>query len=513
MMPGMRLRLVGLLSVLALGCGDDVSSTSDDGSTSGSTGTEPSTGSVDPTASTSTTDTGSTSTTNTSQSDESSSDGGFDPPEPECGNGFVEADEECDDANDDDADGCTSQCLLQCGLDWTSITLPPTDTSNMDARGVVADGRGGATVAGFLQEITTDQRGNETILDDEGLIIRVSGDGEVAWEARLAQDDADVEVGGIAQDDAGNSYVAASVATNGEDSDIRLYKLGPDGAELWSSTVDSEVDNAEDFAFEVAVDGSGAPVVSGQVRAGDGDDDVWVGGFDADNGDPTWSSTWSGEISGSFSTDDGGPLAIAGDGTVYVFAREYVDFQTNVATLLAFDGMGGDATVVFRTDFGAGGQNQVPADVAVEDDGSVLVTYTRVLASSNEYYLLRLDPSDGSEVWSLEASALAESSTVRDADGFVIVGADPLEGGGVAVAGTLIRSGDDAEWNETWVARFDDADQMDCMFVRESPQLSFTPGSLLGRAVSAGAADRAVVAALQIEDGADALWIGAFRPD
>lgn len=513
MMPGMRLRLVGLLSVLALGCGDDVSSTTDDGSTSGSSGGEPSTGSVDPTPGTSTAGTDASSTTNTTQSDESTSDSGFDPPEPECGNGFVEAEEECDDANDDDADGCTSHCLLQCGLDWTSITLPPTDTSNMDARGVITDGRGGATVAGFLQEITTDQRGNETILDDEGLIIRLSADGDVAWEVRLAEADVDVEVAGIAQDDAGNSYVAASVAVNGEDSDIRLYKLGPDGAELWSTTFDSEVDNAEDFAFGVALDGSGAPVVSGQVRAGDGDDDVWVGGFDADTGDATWSSTWSGEITGSFSTDDGGPLAIAGDGTVYVFAREYVDFQTNVATLLAFDGTGGDATVVFSTNFGAGAQDQVPADVSVEADGSVLVTYTRVLASTNEYYLLRLDPSDGSEQWSLDATMVADASTVDDADGFVIVGAEPLEAGGVAVTGTLVRAGDDAEWNETWVARFDDADALECMFVRESPQLSFVPGSLLGRAVSAGPSGRAVVAGVQLEDGAEALWIGAFRPD
>lgn len=510
MMLGMRPRLVALLSVLALGCGDDVSATGDDSSTSGSSGAEPSTGSVEPPTSSSTT--GSTSTTQTSRSDESSSDGGFDPPEPQCGNGFVEADEECDDANDDNADGCTSQCLLQCGLDWTSISLPPTDTSNMDARGVVADGRGGATVASFLQEITTDQRGNETILDDEGVVTRVSGEGEVVWEVRLAQDDADVEVSGIAQDDAGNSYVAASVAVNGEDSDIRLYKLGPDGTELWSTTFDSAVDNAEDFAFGVVVDGSGAPVVSGQVRAGDGDDDVWVGGFDADNGDPTWSSTWSGQRSGSFSTDDGGPMAIGGDGTVYVFAREYVDFQTNVATLLAFDGMGGDAAIVFSTNFGTGGQNQVPADVAVEDDGSVLVAYTREQASSNEYYLLRLDPSDGSEVWSLDDSMVAAASTVRDAEGFAIVGADPLEGGGVAVMGTLVRSGDDAAWSETWVARFDDANALQCMFVRESPQLSLVRGSLLGRTVSVGAEGRAVVAALQIEDGADALWIGAFRP-
>lgn len=512
MMPGMRSRLVGLLSFLALGCGDDVSSTTDDGSTSGSSSAGPSTDSDGPTSDAGTQSTSSGSTTNTTQAGESSSDGGFEPSDPECGNGFVEPGEECDDANDDDADGCTSQCQLQCGLEWTSVVLPPTDTSNMDARGVIADARGGATLAGFQQEITTDQRGNETILDDEGVIIRFDSDGQTQWEARLAEDDADVEVVGIASDDAGNSYVAASVATNGEDSDIRIYKLGSDGSELWSTTVDSAVDNAEDVAFGVAVDASGAPIVSGQVRAGDGDDDVWLGSFDADTGEPTWSSTWSGEGSGTFSTDDGGPLAIGDDGTVYVFAREYVDFQANVATLLAFDGMGGDATVVYRTDFGVGQQNQIPQDVAVEDDGSVLVTFTRILASSNEFYLLRVDPSDGSEQWSLEATQVAESSTVEDAEGFAIMGADPLEGGGVAVMGTLVRSGDDAEWNETWVARYDDADALVCMFVRESPQLSFIPGSLFGRVVSTGAAGRAVVGALQFEDGAQSLWVGAFRP-
>ena len=510
MMRTMRFGLLALCA-LAIGCGDDGVSSDDGGSTSGSTTDMASTGTAPGSTNTSNGSTSDT-TEGTTAADASSSDGGFEPPVPECGNGFVEADEECDDANDDDDDDCTSTCQLRCGLDWTVVSLPPTDTSDMDAYGVATDDRGGATVAGYLREITTDQRGNETILDHEGVVVRVSPEGASEWEVRLSEPDADVDVRGIAEDGMGNAYVAASVAINGEDSDIRLYKLGTDGTVLWTSDFDSAVDSAEDFAFGVAMGMDGAPVVSGQVRVAAGDDDVWVASFDASTGDILWSQTWSGIPSGTSSNEDGGPVAVGDDGTIYVFAREYVNFQTNVATLLAFDPMGTEATTIFTTDFGAGPQNQVPGDVAVAGDGSVLVMYTRVLAVENDYYVVRLDPSGGSELFSVDAATIAEAAGLDDADSYMIAGADPLEGGGVVVMGTLARSGGGTSWNETWVARYGEDDALDCVFVRESPQLGLVPSTLIGRAVSAAPSGRAVVAGLQIDEASQSLWIGAFRP-
>ena len=118
-----RGQLFAVFGVLLGACGDDEPATSDD-----TTG-----------PSTSTVETGSESddTTESSGADDTSTgaaDGGetaFEPPVPECGNGFVEGDEECDDANDVDDDACSSACLLPCGVDWTAAHLGPTQESDI----------------------------------------------------------------------------------------------------------------------------------------------------------------------------------------------------------------------------------------------------------------------------------------------------------------------------------------------------------------------------------------------
>ena len=72
-----------------------------------------------------------------------SSETGFDPPVPECGNGYVEGDEQCDDGNRVDDDTCNNACLVPCGLDIASVVLPPTDESVIDAAFVAATPDGG----------------------------------------------------------------------------------------------------------------------------------------------------------------------------------------------------------------------------------------------------------------------------------------------------------------------------------------------------------------------------------
>jgi len=504
-MPAMRSTL-GLLLALAVGCGDDGSPGNEEGTTSGTTTQDAGGSTADAASSTGDPDDTSTSTTGAD-----SSSGGFEPPMAECGNGFIEDGEECDDANTEGGDGCSSDCRLRCGLDWTLVSLPPTDTSDINPIDVVVDGRGGAVVAGFLREVTTDQEGNETTLDDEGVIVRASPDGRQLWATRLAERGADVDVAGVAVDAAGNAYVAASVAVVGEQSDIWLYKLDAAGEQVWSSSFDSEVDSAEDLASGVAIGPEGNPVVSGQVRVGPGDDDIWIGSFDEARGGLEWSASWSGEGTEDFSTDDGGPIAISEGGVAYVFAREYVGVQDNIATIVAFDG---DTPVgpVFSTDFGLGPQNQLPRAISVEDSGTLMATYRRVLAAGIEDYVVRIDPADGSELWSLDAQMVAEAADLPGAAEFTIEGADGVSGGAVVV-GMLERTADDASWAETWVARYDAQNALECVFVRESPALTAIPGSLFGRAISAGPSGRAVVGGQQVAEGVQSLWLGAFRPD
>ncbi|MBV1860999.1 MAG: PQQ-binding-like beta-propeller repeat protein [Nannocystaceae bacterium] len=506
----MRARTMGLMIALALGCGDDVTQTGDEGSSSGTSTQQPTSGSGGPSTSGSTTQ-GPTSGSTTTEAD-SSSGTGFEPPDPACGNGFVEDGEECDDANDDNEDGCTAACALRCGLEWSAVVLPPTDTSIIDARDVDANARGGAAVGGFLREITTDQRGNETILDDEGIVVRISPDGETLWTTAIEVAGFDAEVTGVAMDDAGNVYVSVTVGAVDDDGDIRLYKLDPLGAVLWFSEFDSAVDTAEDSSFGVAIGGDGNPVITGQVRVAVGDNDVWVASYDAASGDEIWTSTWSGESNEGFSTDSAGPMSIGVDGTVYLYVGEYVDFQTRLATVLAFDGAGGAATEIFSPEVGIGGGEFVPMDVSAEPGGTLLLTSIRLFPGENTYHLERVDLGSGEVTWAVDGPFFEDALGARGAAGFTLFAADPLDTGGVVVSGLLERSAEDATWVETWVARFDETDAVDCTFVRESPQLSFIPGSLFGRTMSAGGSGQAVVAAQEVEGGLS-IWIGAFRPD
>ncbi len=499
-------RLWGLccLGVAVAGCGDDVSATSEGSSSGSSTGT---------TSASSTSGAQTSADASTAGADESSSDEGFEPPDPACGNGFVEGDEECDDANDLDDDGCTSACQLQCGLEWTLAVLPPTDQSLFDARGVATDARGGAAIVGFLREITTDQRGIETAELDAGLVTVVDAQGQSVWTEELSVQDAQLDVTGVAIDGAGSVYVSATVRPPAGDQDIRVYKLGSDGSALWTFTHDSAIDSAEDISFGIAMGADGNPVVAGQVRVAEGDDDVWVASVDASEGEALWSSTWSGEFSGSFSTDDGGPIAVGPDGTIYVLAGEYVDFQTRLVTLLAFGADGGPVTSTHTPQAEPGQMQFAPLDVSVNEEGAVLLTFERASPTGPESFVTRWDPQSDAEQWRVDAVVFEDATSLSDASDFTIAGADPLPGGGVAILGSLVRSGDGTSWRETWVARLNDADALDCLYVRESPQLSLVPGSLAGRAMSTGPGGRAVVAAQLVDEGTESLWIGAFRPD
>lgn len=461
---------------------------------------------------------GSSATTNAVESSsgeaDSSSDGGFEPTDPECGNGFVEAQEQCDDANDDDEDGCTSACEFQCGLQWASVQLAPTDQSQLDPRAIARGSSGNTAVVGFQREITTDQRGNETAEDDEAIVILFGEDGRIQWSLALSTEGSDVVPTGVAIDDADNIYVSATVAEVGnEDSDIHVFKLEPNReAALWVTMLNPGVDSSADESFDIALAPDGGVIVSGQSRAGDGDDDVYVARLDPDTGDEVWTSTWSGELAGGFSTDNGGPLAVGPAGEVYVFAHEYVNFESRLATLVRFGPDGGEAVSEYTPIVEGGQQNYLPLDVSTNAQGDVLITFVRLLAAGNGYYVARLDGGAEPEAWRIDTTPIVEAIADRGTSDHLFTAADFGADDSVVVSGSLERSAKGAAFVEPWVARLQGDATVRCQYVQPSPQLSLVPGSLAARALAVSEDDSALIAAQQIEDGVQALWVGSFRP-
>ena len=111
-----NLLLTFAISIASGGCSNTVPEevpdepTSSSGSSSGTSTTGVASPDTEDTIADESSASGSASGSSTGEGAESSSSGG--PPDPVCGNGRVEADEQCDDGNDSEFDECTTTCTM-----------------------------------------------------------------------------------------------------------------------------------------------------------------------------------------------------------------------------------------------------------------------------------------------------------------------------------------------------------------------------------------------------------------
>lgn len=494
MLQGMRRAkrvLIPLLAVFA-GCSDpaaNTGSTADatSGSTaiaSGSTGTtdEPTTGST--------------------------GEPGFDPPPPVCGDGYLEADEECDDGNVADGDGCSAGCTILCGLQGQVLALAPSGLSDLWVASVAPAPDGGFVAVAHQREITSDQEGNQNIGLVRTRVIRYGPDLAPIWDRLLAPDDAALAAGAGVVDDLGDVYVAATV--DGPDGDdIHVVKLAGEGGEpVWTVTHDGALDKSDDVATGIALAPDGDVVVSGHAYDVAKDSDVWVRKLHADDGGEAWTTTWTGAGNGEYSIDRAGRVAVAGDGTVYVAAREYVDLNTAEAVLLQFGGGGGPAQQVFSPLSDGSEHEHGPGWVSVDPAGNVLYSIIRQSGATRNFWLYKLDATlkiqwtrqlpdfeDRGDEWSLAGNAFDAA-------------------GGVVLAGHS-RSKDtmaQLEWFDIWTARLDPAGAKLCQVHYAPAAVDLVPPSLFGFDVAAAQAGVALVGGQQIQNDEQQLWIGLFRP-
>ncbi|MEM7153116.1 MAG: DUF4215 domain-containing protein [Myxococcota bacterium] len=499
---------LALLLLAPVACGDDIpssdgGSTGDGGSTTGADGTS----TTDPVA-----DEGSTAAPATSDSggQESTDETGFDPADPVCGNGFVEEDEECDDGNADDADACSNACQIPCGLQWDQLVLGPTLDSVIEGLGVARDAGDQVIISGLLREVTVEMDGTTTVGEDTVLVQSHMSEGAgMVWEQVLDDPEGDVNFAGVAVDAAGEIYVAATVDAADGGRAIRAYRLAAaDGAVTWVHDFDGAFAGEDELAFGIAVGPDGQPVVSGQVRAGDGDDDVWVRKLDAADGSEVWTETYSGLGSGGFSTDDGGPIAIGDDGSIYVLARIYVDFQTAPGTLLRFGPDGGAPTWTFAPTPAGADQTFNPETVTVASDGGPVMAVSRVDGADFNFWVYKLDAA-GQEQWLLEredfeiegqgSDWILEDISTNDEE-LIVLGRYRNDDGF-----------DGQSWSEPWISRLDGDANLRCQVLHQGDVNGLLPPSLFGYGVATGSAGNALVAGELASEDESGLWFGSFR--
>ncbi|PRQ01216.1 PQQ-like beta-propeller repeat protein [Enhygromyxa salina] len=414
-----------------------------------------------------------------------------------CGDGVLDAGEACDDGNTDDGDGCSSTCTVSaCGLVWTASEAVPNSTAGSFDVAVGTDG----SIYGAGITINA---------DNDAWAVKWNPDGSVAWSQSFDSGNGNDAAVAIALGAGGEVYVAGWM--QGADDDDLWYAAldGATGNETWSQLIQGPMmvmEDADDLATGIAVDPTGGIVIVGRSRVATGDDDVWVRKAMADSGEEVWTTTWTGAGDGNFSTDRSGPVAVAADGTIWVTAREHVDFNTQEATLLEFDGSG---TLLSTTQPQAGGnQTYDPVDVAVDGD----TVYFAFEKTNFPYrgWLYKFE--GGTEAW-----VKTEQDWIDDDEGddWTIRGLGIDADGNLGVGGVFANEepGEGIDWGEAWVAKLDGAGDIVCRSAHMVDDGNLIPPSLDIDGAGYGSAGFGLTGIETAGQGnATTLWTGFFMP-
>ena len=348
---------------------------------------------------------------------------------------------------------------------------------------------------------------NELIADDVAQVLHFDSAGRLLWMVSVDNPLGNLDAAGMAVDDAGDVIVAATADDPDGTEGIVVVKLAAtNGAEQWRHTYDGMVPGEDDPASGVAVTPEQDVVVAGHTQVADGDDDVWVRKLAGADGSEVWTATYSGAGNGSFSTDDGGPVAVDADGNVWVLAIEYMDFDAQPPVLLRFGPDGGAAELALSQALPGSAQDYFLFDLETGMDG-VFGIYGRDIGATLEIRLVRWD-GDGNEVWVVDNESIA-TETGSD---WRIEGVAP-QGDEVLVAGTVDNDVtiDDTVWQEVWVARLLEDGTERCRSQYRGEQMGLLPPSIVAADAAVAGDGQALVSGLQTAEGDTALWLGRFR--
>lgn len=409
-----------------------------------------------------------------------------------CGDGVLDIGEACDDGNSDDGDGCSATCSIgPCGLNWTYTEAIPDST-----------GGGFDTLVGDDGSIYA--AGVKINDDDDAWVAKWNADGTQAWSQSFDSGNGNDAAVAIALGPDGQVYVSGWMEGAGDD--LWYAALDSSGEQLWAQVIQGMVADGDDLATGIALTPDGDLVIVGRTRVGEGNDDVWIRKASATDGAEIWTETWTGEGDGTFSTDRGGPVAVAADGSIWATAREHVDFDTQEATLLH---LAGDGTFTALYQPQAGGEQQHdPIDVAVDGDAVYFAFGKGGFPYRGWLYKFGFD---GSEQW-----VKTEADWLTIGEDWAVAGIDVDAEGNLGVAGVFTNeeAGEGITWGEAWVAKLDGAGEFVCRsshMVNEGDPI--VPPSLSIDSAGFSSAGFGLTGVLTASQGnATELWVGSFRP-
>ncbi len=427
----------------------------------------------------------------------------FEPSPAECGNGYLELGEDCDDANTLDGDGCDAQCRLPCGLAWETrlaVGVPDVFAEVVD----LSIGPSGEMVVAATNDALTSE------FSDDMWLGRWSAEGELTYSEFFDLGGDELARASLV-DSQGDMYLLGTIPGMDEGTDVWLRRFDPQGGERWTAVYSGELLDSKDEAGGLALGPGGELYVSGHKRVADKDSDAWVARLDPDDGSIVWETFWSGEpAANGYSLDNGGPVVVSADGRIFTMAIEYVDFETLDVQLLELAADGSGVVASWAPQKADNAHTHAPAGLSVAADGSVYFGIARLGAGST-FWVHALDPS-GEIQWVREMPSFMDTGEDWSLSDLAVSEVGGPEEGRLLVGGDLVRDEKEGAWAEAFLHRLAPTGESVCTTRYTVPGATLiTPNLFIGGV--AADAEGNLVAAGRITEAENErfIWLGRFR--
>jgi hypothetical protein len=282
------------------------------------------------------------------------------------------------------ADYATIKYLLNGDTAW--VRRYNAENGNDVARALAVDGSGNVYVTG-------ESFRSSTYLDY--ITIKYLTNGDTAWVRRYngPVNGADY-AWALAVDDSGNVYVTGQSMGSGTDADYATIKYLPNGDTAWVRRYNRPGGNEGDYAYALAVDGSGNVFVTGSsVASGSSWADYTTIKY-LPNGDTAWVRRYNGPGN---SDDWARAIAVDGSGNVYVTGLSFGSGTGEDYCTIKYKPNGDTAWV--RRYNGPGNAGDDAHAIAIDASGNVYVTGESFGSGANyDYATIKYSP-DGYTVW------------------------------------------------------------------------------------------------------------------
>jgi uncharacterized delta-60 repeat protein len=247
---------------------------------------------------------------------------------------------------------------------------------NDEARSIAVDGSGNVYVSG-------ESGGNATALDYA--TIKYNSSGVQMWVQRYnGPGNGDDVATSIAVDGSGNVYITGWSWGNGTSEDYATIKYNTNGVQQWVQRY-NEPGNNNDYAFTIAVDGSGNVYVAGWSWGNGTSYDYATIRYDA-SGVQQWVAIYNGPAN---LDDEATSIAVDGSGNVYVTGWSWGNGTSEDYATIKYNTNGVQQWIQRYNDTGNG--NDRAYSITVDGSGNVYVTgysssgadYTTIKYSQN----------------------------------------------------------------------------------------------------------------------------------